>query len=58
VVSIGHSLVGSAATTAGSRRSEVLVLALHRALARYRPTVAALALVAMALALEAGRRWC
>jgi hypothetical protein len=33
------------------------VLALRNAVARYRPTMAILALTAMALALEAGRRW-
>ena len=34
------------------------MLALRRAVAAYRPTLALSALVAMALALEAGKRWC
>ncbi len=34
------------------------MLALRRAAVRYRPTLAVVSLAAMALALEAGKRWC
>lgn len=34
------------------------MLALRRTVVRYRPLVTVLALAALALALEAGKRWC